>query len=621
MRTKRGTWRIVLAVATASAVLVAPARIPTAGAAAAAAGVEIQVPAGIPTIQGAIDAASAGDTVVVAPGTYHERIDFKGKAIEVRSSAGPSTTTIDGDGGGHVVRFRTGEARTSALRGFTITDGLATQTIFGAGIAIENASPTIVGNVITANGGNGHSGAGIGVGLGSPLILGNHIFDNQTGSNSPGGGIFAVGPAEIVGNLIEGNTAGGGGGVMLGGAGATLTSNVIRGNHALAFHGGGVSLRGDQSHIVQNLISGNTADLRGGGVYWEETGPGAAPELVNNTIVANTAPNGSAVAGASGAVVLVNNVVVGAVECQADAGPASVFRNNNVYNGGTPPYVGCPNRTGTNGNISADPFFVSAAGPTPSYRLAGGSPSIEAGDDSVTVPATDLDGLTRRVDSNGDGAAIIDMGAYETAPFSGTLQQTPYSVWLQPATTPLDGFGNWVAVATDPVAAAGQVAPNYLFGDYFGFESNPALGFVGLTTTPEGKFAVFSAPTQSIRVPLNWSANRFYFLFVFRLAPGSWGAWVYDDTAATWIPIGVLTLPTAWGRAAPVTVAAAPWLGPAGPGCSLYPRADVFFSPPLGYVGATVRSGTLSTSGVLPGTCPPTISQVGPWIRYQVGGA
>ena len=60
----------------------------------------IHVPADQPTIQAAINAASNGDTVLVAPGTYLENINFNGKSITVTSSGGPSVTIIDGNAKG-----------------------------------------------------------------------------------------------------------------------------------------------------------------------------------------------------------------------------------------------------------------------------------------------------------------------------------------------------------------------------------------------------------------------------------------------------------------------------------------------------------------------------------------
>jgi len=57
----------------------------------AAAQTTIRVPADQPTIQAGIGAALAGDKVLVAPGTYAERITFSGKAITVASEMGLSS--------------------------------------------------------------------------------------------------------------------------------------------------------------------------------------------------------------------------------------------------------------------------------------------------------------------------------------------------------------------------------------------------------------------------------------------------------------------------------------------------------------------------------------------------
>lgn len=45
----------------------------------------ISVPKDYSTIQAAIDAAEDGDTIVAAPGTYRETINFKGKNIILQS--------------------------------------------------------------------------------------------------------------------------------------------------------------------------------------------------------------------------------------------------------------------------------------------------------------------------------------------------------------------------------------------------------------------------------------------------------------------------------------------------------------------------------------------------------
>jgi len=391
----------------------------------------IRVPADQPTIQAGIDAAVPGDTVLVAPGTYVERINFAGKAITVASASGPTVTVIDGNRGGTVVTFSSGEGRAAVLRGFTVTNGGG---FSGGGIGVSNASPTIESNVITRN--TGCDGIGINVSFGSPYIVKNEISRNvRSGcSGGVGGAGIKVGGASaalIEDNVIADNslTGGSGGGISLFAAGApVLRNNVIVRNTVSgvspAAQGGGIWIvNQSDALIVQNLIAGNSAG-EGGGVYWLVPSGARGPRLVNNTIadnLATVAGRGSAVF-ADGFDVnasLVNNVLVApagqtALYCGNfnDPNPPSV-RFNDVFAGNAVAYGGiCTDQSGVNGNRSADPMFVAPA--NGDYRLQAGSVAMDAGDSTAAdVPATDLDGEPRVVDGDSDGVVVVDMGAWE----------------------------------------------------------------------------------------------------------------------------------------------------------------------------------------------------------------
>lgn len=164
------------------------------------------------TIQAGIHAALPGDTVLVAPGTYLETINFFGKAIVVESVAGAASTTIDANFAGSCVTFASNEGPQSVLRGFRLIRGGGTlfsnpfgQGIQGGfGIFIKGASPTITENRIS-----GHvptspppiesEGAAIYAEFGSPSILNNTISGNTA---QRGGGLYAKACSDLV---VKGN--------------------------------------------------------------------------------------------------------------------------------------------------------------------------------------------------------------------------------------------------------------------------------------------------------------------------------------------------------------------------------------------------------------------------------
>ncbi len=155
---------------------------------------------------------------------------------------------------------------------------------------------------------------------------------------------------------------------------------------------------------------------------------------MNNTIVgSSSSPQGSAVyiTGYDDQVQFFNNLVIGpsgsnAVYCdnQYDQTPPTFTNNDANSANGTGLQGTCSGESSLNGNISADPLFVN------NYRLRGGSPAIDVGDNSApNLPATDLAHDLRITNGNDGPTAIIDLGAYEFVPV--TVSPTSLSFGLQ----------------------------------------------------------------------------------------------------------------------------------------------------------------------------------------------
>ena len=273
----------------------------------------IHVPGDQLTIQAGINAASDGDTVLVADGTYtgsgNRDIDFHGKRITVQSESGADYCIIDCQESYRGFYFHSGEGSGSVVKGFTIQNGFHDD--IGGAIYCDNASPRIMNNII--NGNAAVYGGGIFCYLGSPIITKNIISGNN--GNYEGGGIYcSESSAIIANNLIFNNWTDehGGGGILCGGPiGSTVSpviiNNTIRNNLADT-DGGGIWCRGGSVTIMDNIITDNEALIRCGGIYCWET----SAIIKDNTISTNTAgTEGGGIHCDSSDVSIINNKIIG----------------------------------------------------------------------------------------------------------------------------------------------------------------------------------------------------------------------------------------------------------------------------------------------------------------------
>lgn len=361
------------------------------------------------SIQAGIDSARSGETVFIAPGTYHEAINFKGKAVSVVSEQGYAVTTVDATGTQKAtVTFATGESHGSLIEGLTVTGGSK------GGILIDHTSPTIRRNRICDNPeGGGVSIHGFPYGLGpspvySPVIEYNVIENNTQQQN--GGGIGADGLTclRLIGNIIRRNRTlmGDGGGLNLDtwADDSLIEDNDfydnIAGDHAGAIAVGGRPGGSTTVCIQFNRVFRNVAYFKsgaggGGGALWllDTKALVQRNTFVGNTIATATVGSGTAFSlQTGGAPRFIRNIIAyqgqgSVVHCQNGVAPH--FEDNIFWsNNGVLTSTACAQLDSLAGSVDIDPLLcdpgsgdlrVSVRSPALLYRGSAVGAYSEAG--------------------------------------------------------------------------------------------------------------------------------------------------------------------------------------------------------------------------------------------------
>jgi hypothetical protein len=222
-----------------------------------------------------------------------------------------------------------------------------------------------------------------------------HVTGNTAFGNAGGGVSFLNGTHRIVNSTFSANTAFNCGGISNSSSLLTIINSTISGN-SVSQLGGGLCANGNTT--LRNVtITNNTAAL-GGGILKAATGT----LNLSNTIVAG---NGATeILFNAGAIISAGNNLIGDSPGEAaNTGQfmSVVYHPSDILN--TPPMLGTLQNNG---------------GTTPTHAPLFNSPVIDAGSNALTFEPFDQRGagFPRIVDGDGNGSAIVDIGAFELQP-------------------------------------------------------------------------------------------------------------------------------------------------------------------------------------------------------------
>jgi predicted outer membrane repeat protein len=310
----------------------------------------------------------------------------------VKLTGGNGTSLLNSGNGGAI--FSNGGSLT--LNSVNVTNNTAANQ--GGGLATRNCTVSITNSTFSNNSTPiflDLSGGGANF-LDSTTSIINSTF--STNSTRSGGAIvFARGTHFISGSTFSANNANlRCGGIANSRATLTVVNSTISGNTVTDGIGGGIC--NDGNLTLRNVtVTNNSANTSGGGIYQNQ----GTLDFGNTIVAGNSAPIGSAPEiQFSGDTItsMGGNLVGDSAGDSSNTGFPVTYQSSDIRD--TNPMLGALQNNG---------------GLTPTHALISGSPAIDTGINALVSEAFDQrgTGFLRIRDGNGDGTAIVDIGAFE----------------------------------------------------------------------------------------------------------------------------------------------------------------------------------------------------------------